>query len=105
MDEKPLGESRNIVLCYATRAANTGMELEPDGKTMRLWGGPPVLVKTGRLKVQLKNGNSLRAWALRTDGVRTEELPLKKTESRILLDIDTGKLSGGAAVFFELAPQ
>ena len=105
MDNKTLADSRKIVLCYATRAVNSGMTLEPDGETMRLWGGAPVLVQTGKLDVTLKTAAPLQAWALRMDGTRSEKIPVKYQNGTLSLQIDTAKLTNGPTLFFELNQQ
>ena len=102
MDGKPLADSGKIVICYATRAVNSGMTLEPDGETMRLWGGAPVLVQTGKLDVALKTAVPLQAWALRMDGVRSEKIPVKYQDGTLSLHIDTAELANGPTLFFEL---
>lgn len=105
MDEKTLDRSGKIVLVYATRAVNTGMTLEPDHETMRLWGGAPVLVQTGKLTVSLEAVKPLQAWALRMDGSRSEKLPVKYENGKLILNIDTAGLKNGPALFFELNQQ
>lgn len=104
VDGKSLSDSKRIVIGCATRAANTGMELEPDKETIRRWGTAPILIRTGLFQVEFPaSGRALRAFALGMDGTQLEELKLKHTENgRMLFSVDTSKLKTGPAVFFEL---
>ncbi len=103
-DGKPLADSGRIVLVYSTRAANSGMELSADEVTLLKLGQPPVLLQTGRLKVELAHSQAtgMRLYALGFDGVRREELPLSKRGETLEISLDTALLKNGPTVFFEL---
>jgi len=106
IDNLNLENSARMILVYATRVANSGMELEAGGKIMRSPGKSPILLQTGQMTVRIKNNSrQLRCYALSLNGERREELPLERTETGWSLSVDTAKLSFCPAVFFELTEQ
>ncbi len=70
-------------------------------------GSLPALVRTGkfRLAIARPDGERFRAYALKLNGERASELPVKNEAGRLVLDIDTAALPDGPAVFFELIHQ
>ena len=65
VDDRPLAESRRILLVYATDALNTQMEFTtPQRETLLSIGKSPVLVRTGKLQVSLAAGHpaAAKAW-------------------------------------------
>ncbi len=102
----PLADARRMVLVFATENVNTGMILEGDRETMIEAGHAPILLRTAELSIRFRNSNdSLRMYALKLNGTRTEELPLKKEHGEWTAQINTAKLSGGPAVFFEITAE
>ncbi len=105
LDGLPLASSRRMLLVYNTDALNSGMELSSDHSILYDIGKGPTLIRTGILRIELKNTQAGRfeIWALGFDGSRREKiLPVSATSGRMQLMIDTGKLTGGPTPFFEL---
>ena len=101
-------DSERLVLVYATNALNTDMEFASKNHAIRLkLGHWPPLLKTGRISFTLKNKNAekLRLYALRFDGSRIEEIPLKKSAGTLSGTIDTVKIKEGVPFFFELCAR
>ncbi len=105
--DKALKDSKRIVLVYATEVANTGLELSYDRVTLVNLGTQPVLMKTGKLEVNLKNSNAekLSLYALGFDGSRREKLPVKAESGVLKISIDTSLLKDGPTSFFELVAE
>lgn len=103
VDNKALSVSRRMVLVYATRAVNSGMELSGDETLLRNPGALPVLLKSGTVELNIRSSvPHLRCYALDLRGKRTEEIPLRENGNGYRLVIDTSKLKHGPTVFFEL---
>lgn len=103
---KPLREATRLLLVIATNALNDKMMFEDKDMCFLLkLGGMPILLRTGKFEVAFRNKNAagLKAYALRMDGSRLAELPLKKSGEQIVFQVDTAKLPGGPAIYFELA--
>jgi len=106
--KKPIAEASRLVVVFATNALNSNMEFEDkERKTMIKPGTTPVLIETGKFQLTVRNSNAdkLKAYALRTDGVRMAELPLKKSGGRVELAVDTATLANGPSLYFELAAE
>lgn len=105
VDGSPLASSSRIVLVYSTEVANTGMELSPDRVTLLKQGTLPVLMKTGKLDITLKNSNgwNMSLYALGLDGSRREKIPVQFANGLLKIDINTADLKNGPTPFFELA--
>ena len=107
VDDKPLAESRRILLVYATDALNSGMAFTTDKReTLVANGKAPLLLRTGRLKISLATPHAagLKVWALGFDGRRTESLPATAAGGTLSLSLDTARLKS-ATVFFEIAAE
>jgi len=107
VDQEQLAESGRVVLIYSTEAVNSGMELSADRTTLVKLGGLPVLAKTGKLDVKLKNvnGAAMSLYALGFDGSRRERLPLTFKDGVLTVSIDTAALKDGPTPFFELVVE
>lgn len=105
VDGHPLTKSKRMVLIFATDIANTGMELSSDRTTLYKLGALPILLRTGKFAIKLKNANAadLILYALKINGSRSEKIPITYSLDTISVQIDTAKLKDGPAVFFELA--
>jgi len=105
-DGKPLRESRHIVLVYTTQSANQDMRLSADQQVMLYPGLLPVVLKTGKVTAELRNGSAnLVCYALTLNGTRLEKIPLRKQNGVWLIEIDTAKLKQEPAVYFELVEE
>ncbi|MCK6487365.1 MAG: hypothetical protein L6R48_03325, partial [Planctomycetes bacterium] len=105
LDGRPLTDSRRLLLVYATDAVNTGHETSADRVVLRKLGTLPVLAETGAMAARLRNANAaaLRCHALALDGSRRDTVPVTAADGVLSLAIDTARLAGGPAVFFELS--
>ena len=75
VDDRPLAESRRILIVYATDALNSGMTFEtPKRETLVAPGKLPVLLRAGSLKATLggRHVAGMKLWALGLDGRRQE---------------------------------
>ena len=106
VDGKPIAESRRMVVVYATDAQNSGMTFRgPDMGGILTWGGPPVVLKTGRIHLSIKNvmAGGFKCWALLPDGTRNEPVSIGGGDGLVDFALDTAKLEKGGSVFFELS--
>ena len=107
VDDRPLDESRRILLVYATDALNSGMTFSsPERETLVALGGLPVLLRTGQLKVTLtgRHAASLKVWALGLDGRRAEVVAAAAKGETLAVAVDTGRLKG-VTPFFEMVAE
>lgn len=107
LDGRALGDSRRVLLVYATDALNSGMVFTAEDRTTLVDPGKaPVLVEAGALTARLANANAatLCAWALGFDGVRRQELPLVREDGAVRLAFDMAALPE-PAFYVELAAE
>lgn len=107
VDDRPLADSRRILLVYATDALNSGMSFtSPERETLVALGKVPVLLRAGRLKVTLGGRNlaGMKIWALGLDGRRNELLPAESQAGKLSLTLDSSRLKS-ATPFFEIADK
>lgn len=105
IDEKPLQDSRRILLTHLTDLQNSGIYFaEKERRTLLNWGGLPFLVRQGRARVTLRHNRpqALKAWVLHTDGERRSEWPLQQVPGGICLELAV-KGADGARMLYEIA--
>lgn len=107
MDGNDLKGSRKIVLVYSTEVANSGMELSDDTFTLRKLGGLPILMRTGKLRISLKNihAEKLSLYALGINGARKEKLSTIVENDVLKIKLDTSMLKNGPTPFFEISSE
>lgn len=108
LDGKALSDSRRLLLWVLTDAMNTGMTFADEQRTtVTALGKFPPLVRTVAARLTMPNVQSsgMKAWALSLNGERREQLPLLTVDRTATLVLDTAKLPGGPALFFELAAE
>ena len=79
-----------------TNALNSGSIFENADQRVKLVNGDvPILVESGEFEFKIRTplASTLKAWALRFDGTRAEELPLVRNGNEIRLKLDTSKLA------------
>jgi len=106
MDGAALESSARILLIFATDARNSGMEFaDAEGKVLKKLGGKPVLMQAAKIRFQLRHASpdKLRLFALKLNGERSIELPLKKSENLLDIELDVASLPDGPTTYFELA--
>ncbi len=107
-DGRDIATSERLTVVHATNALNEGLTLRDDAMQKRIINGEgPVLYQTGRFTVTIRNKNAsrLKAFVVRLDGSRDGELPVTVNGDELTLAVDTAKIPGGPAVFFELATK
>ncbi|RJG01077.1 glycoside hydrolase [Noviherbaspirillum sedimenti] len=106
MDGAPLDSSTRILLIFAADARNSGMEFtDTEGRVLKKLGGRPVMLKTAKIRFQLRHAkpDRMRLFALKLNGERGVELPLKKSADLLDIELDTANLPAGPTTYFELA--
>ena len=92
-----------MVLVYSTQVANTSMKLSHDGAKKLTNGGPPVLLKCGKLDLEINRKlDNAALYDLGFDGARRQKLPIQAQGDKTIISIDTATLENGPTVFFEL---
>jgi hypothetical protein len=108
LDQKPIAQSRHLLLRVLTDAINTGMTFaDPERTTIKTRGKFPPQVQTisATLRVASENSAGLKAWPLTLGGTRRQAIPLTQTGDAIELHVDTAALPDGPALFFEIAGE
>jgi hypothetical protein len=108
LDQKPIAQSRHLLLWVLTDAINTGMTFaDPERTTIKTRGKFPPQVQTisATLRVASENSAGLKAWPLTLGGTRRQAIPLTQTGGAIELHVDTAALPDGPALFFEIAGE
>ena len=105
-----LRDANRLLLVFSTDARNSGMVFTSATEEAATGlGDLPVIVRTGRLSLTLQrtdHAGDFKAYALRLDGSRAEEVPLERTSDGIALHLDTSRLpAAGPTPFFELVRQ
>ena len=107
VDDRPLVESRRILLVYATDALNSGMTFTSvERETLVALGKAPALLRAGRLNVTLtgRHAAGMKLWALGLDGQRREGLAVAANGDSLSVMIDTSQLKS-ATSFFEAVAE
>ncbi|MBR4899499.1 MAG: hypothetical protein IKZ46_01035 [Victivallales bacterium] len=99
-----LEKGKHILLTHLTDLVNTEMTFaEPQRRTLLDWGKMPHLVRNGRAKVTFKKRNAtnetIRAWALRLDGERLEEIPVTATADGFSINLAVDGPSGARMLY------
>ena len=107
--DSDLANGKHILLTHLTDLVNTEMTFaEPQRRTLLNWGKMPHLVRNGRAKVTFKKraaaNETIRAWALRLDGERLEEVPVTATDDGFSIDLAV-KGPSGARMLYEIEVQ
>ena len=103
---RPIRNAGRLLLVLATNALNSNMLFEDKEMRFMLKGGKmPILLQTGKFELAFRSGNAekMKAFALRMDGKRLAEIPLKRNGRELVLSVDTAALSAGPAIYYELA--
>jgi hypothetical protein len=102
-DKKDLAASKHLLLVFATHCINSGMVTNAAGTRLLEVGGAPLLMKTAKLSLSLKNGHrgTPRVYALNLDGTRAETLEAQQDAAGLHLNVETAALAFGTP-FFEI---
>ena len=109
MDGAKLADSSRIVLVYATDTVASGFKVSQSREALKFRGTQPILLRVGKLSAKLRlnprsDGKKFALHALKLNGERIAEIPLKHDGGEMIIDIDTSKLSE-PAVFYELVAE
>jgi hypothetical protein len=104
VDNRPLQDSRRIVLTHLTDLQNSGIHFaEKERRTLLQWGARPFLLRQGRAQVELRHQRpqALRAWVLHSDGERRCPWPLQQIPGGVRIDLAV-KGENGAQMLYEI---
>ncbi|PAW77017.1 MAG: hypothetical protein B9S32_13010 [Verrucomicrobia bacterium Tous-C9LFEB] len=107
---KPVGEANRLLLVISTDARNTDMKFA-DAKEEKIvdLGKLPILSRTGEFAVTLARAATPKkatAYALKLNGERGDEVPVKIAGNTLALSVDTEKLpKAGPTPFFEIVVE
>jgi len=105
VDGVPLQASKRMLVILATDARNSGMRFADAAETTLLdLGKKPVLIKTAKIKLKLKNQNAaqLKVFSNTLRGKRGDVISLTHEADSISFVLDTAKLSHGPTTYFEI---
>jgi hypothetical protein len=94
-----------MLVIFATDARNSGMRFSDSAETTLLdLGKKPVLIKTAKIKLKLKNvyAANLKVFSSTLRGKRGDVIPLTHEADSISFELDTVKLSHGPTTYFEI---
>ncbi len=105
MDNQPLGSSKRMLLVLSTDARNSDMQFSDSAKTTLLdLGKKPVLIRSTKIKIGLKNTNKgkLKVFSTNLRGQRQDAINVQQTDTNIEFELDISKLTHGATTYFEI---
>lgn len=77
LDGLPLARSKRLLVLHLTDAQSSGVRFaSPRHNLVEAWGGTPILVRAGSVRLDLPGAGRLTAWALDFSGARREQLAL-----------------------------
>ena len=107
LDDQPIRESRRLLVTHLTDLQNTEIRYaERARQTLLDWGQLPHLVRAGKAEVrlQLRDPETYRVWALSTGGQRLAEIPGRATAGELTFTADVSSLGDrGAVLCYEIA--
>ena len=108
LDGRDIVASRRLLLTHLTDVQNSGIRYAADDlKVLLDWGGLPHLMRNGRAtcSIALRAGAKAKVWALRTDGTRRAEVPVKFSGGRLEFVADVGADRTAASYIYEIAAE
>jgi hypothetical protein len=109
LDEKPIRQSRRLLVTHLTDLQNTGIQYaETARQTLQDWGRLPYLVRAGRavVNVRLQSPGKYRVWALGTGGKRLAQVPARVEADTLSFTADVaGDPAGGARMIYEVTRE
>ncbi len=107
MDNKPLAESRRVLLFHLTNVFNTNMQFSnPKMTTLVNRGTLPYLVRAGSADVSLKNRNpGLKLYVVDFGGKRLREEKTEYADGAYTFKAEISASSGPPALIYELAEK
>jgi hypothetical protein len=109
LDNKPIRESRRLLITHLTDLQNTDIQYaEPARQTLLDWGRLPYLVQAGKAEISLRleSPDQYRVWALSVGGKRLAEVPARIEGKMLSFTADVaGDPEAGARMLYEVAVQ
>lgn len=106
VDGKAITESARILLLHLTDVKNSGTRFrDPEMTVLEDDGALPLLMKRGVMRFSLATAKPLRLWGCDISGRRVEELPIARTEGKIVFLAETVKDGKARYFVYELARQ
>jgi hypothetical protein len=108
IDDKPIVESRRLLIWVLTDAINTGMEFsDRERTTLKTLGRfPPQLrAVAGVLAIRHNAPSALKVWAIDQAGRRVAEVPSRAERSALTFAIDNVVPDFGPVTYFEVAER
>ena len=107
LDGAEIGKSSRLVFVYATQENNLDAITSLDGILSLKEGRGPVVVRRGRVCVEMKLDPSKKfsVYALALNGERREKVAAEFSGGTLKLDIDNGTFANGAPTFFEIVSE
>lgn len=107
MDQKPLADSRHILLFHLTNVLNSGMTFsDRTMKTIEKWGALPYLVHVGSATIALKNSQpQLKLYAVDFSGKRTRQIAAAYADGAYQFKVQTVTPGAPSTMIYELAAQ
>ena len=103
LDNKKLENSSRLILTFATDAVLKSSKFSINRKHFLDFGKPPVLIKTGKLNVEIKtNGKSFVIYPLKMTGERMKKIPSKLENGVLKFAVDNHKTP---ALYFEIVAE
>lgn len=103
---KSLKDSSKLLLIFATDARNSNMKFtDATEEYLVSIGNSPIVVMTGKLEIALERSDAkaMKAYALKFNGERAEEIPVSFENGKLTLSLDTARLEkAGPVPFFEI---
>ncbi|MBN2641768.1 MAG: hypothetical protein JXR78_08955 [Victivallales bacterium] len=90
-DDKPLRESKRILILHLTDTKNTNIKFRNgELEIVEEWGELPLLVRRGNANITINSSlTDYRLFAVDMDGSRMTEIPLKHTNNQCSFTVDT----------------
>jgi hypothetical protein len=106
LDDRPIRESRRLLVTHLTDLQNTGIRYaEEERQTLLDWGGLPHLVRAGQAEVSVRfeRPDQYQVWALSPGGKRLAQLSTETKEGELRFTVDVaGDVEAGARMIYEI---
>lgn len=92
LDDKPLPESRRILVLHLTDAQNSGVTFRSsDMKVVEAWGQAPVVIRAGTMRLALTHqfASEVIVHALDMTGRRLRQVPTRIENGRLVFEAET----------------
>jgi hypothetical protein len=109
LDDRPIWESRRLLVTHLTDLQNTGIRYAEEARqTLLDWGGLPHLVRAGQasVSVRMEQPAAYEVWALSPGGKRLARLATETEASELRFTVDVaGDVEAGARMLYEIVKR